>query len=387
MRFFDKIKRLASASKYVDRQMLLEALESLTHPDTGKSFKSLGCIKSLEVDGGLVRLKLELSLASKEMKETLKQSVSQALERFSGVQKLEINVVNASNPSASNPNTNKVGPTPVVFKSLEGVKHIIAIASGKGGVGKSSTAVNLAFSLASQGKRVGILDADVYGPSVSMMTNAQRPTDMVDELIVPPEVDGVKIISADMFSEPGSAQMLRGPMVAQIVKQLLTQVNWGELDYLLIDYPPGTGDIQLTISQTVNLSSAVIVTTPQEVSLSDVRKAVSMFSTLKVPLLGSVETMSYFICDSCDKQHKIFPGEGVEALQKQFDVSILAKIPMDPKLAESADRSQSVISYAPDSPAAKAFKSLAETLVATQESMEDALKRGLAHFKLEWKAD
>ena len=387
MGIFDKIKRFAKASNGIDKQMLMEVLESLTHPESGKSFKNLRCIKDLEVDGGLVSLKLELSLANQGMKDALKDSVSRALEQFSGVKKLEIDVVSTSKPSVTQTTVNKQGLTPVVFKSLEGVKHIIAVASGKGGVGKSSTAVHLAFSLASKGKRVGILDADVYGPSVSMMTSAQRPTDMLDDLIIPPEVNGVKIIGADMFSEPGSAQMLRGPMVAQIVKQLLTQVNWGELDYLLIDYPPGTGDIQLTISQTVNVSSAIIVTTPQEVSLLDVRKAVSMFSTLKVPLLGVVETMSYFLCDGCDKQHKIFPGDGAEALQKQYDLAILAKIPMDPKLAESADKAKPVISFAPASPAASVFNALADEVIAAQASMDDALKRGLAHFKLEWKAD
>jgi ATP-binding protein involved in chromosome partitioning len=229
MGIFDKIKRFTKSSSGIDKQMLIEVLESLTHPENGKSFKNLGCIKGLEVDGGLVSLKLELSLASQDMKDALKDSVARALERFSGVKKLEIDVVSTSKPSATQTTVSKQGPTPVVFKSLEGVKHIIAVASGKGGVGKSSTAVNLAFSLASQGKKVGILDADVYGPSVSMMTSAKRPTDMLDDLIVPPQIDGVKIIGADMFSEPGSAQMLRGPMVAQIVKQLLTQVNWGEL--------------------------------------------------------------------------------------------------------------------------------------------------------------
>lgn len=193
---------------------------------------------------------------------------------------------------------------------IEQVRHIIAVGSGKGGVGKSTVTLNLALALARQGLRVGVLDADIYGPSQQHLTRAPKPEMSGEDRLNPSEYEGVKIISVAMFTGINQAQVLRGPMATQLLRQFLTQVNWGELDYLLIDLPPGTGDIQLSLAQMAPLSGAVLVTTPQEMSIIDVRKAVSMFKTLNVPMLGVVENMSYFVCDSCDKKHYIFKQGG-----------------------------------------------------------------------------
>ena len=189
--------------------------------------------------------------------------------------------------------------------SLNDVDNIIAIASGKGGVGKSTTSVGLACALNKLGFRVGLVDADIYGPSTTFITPSKRPSQMKDGLIIPPTFRGIKIINAAMFAEEGKAHILRGPMAGNLVKQLINQTHWGKLDYLLIDYPPGTGDIQLSISQSITLTAAILVSSPQKLALEDTKKALLMFNTLKVDILGIVETMSYFKCDNCDKKHQV----------------------------------------------------------------------------------
>lgn len=264
--------------------------------------------------------------------------------------------------------------------ALKDVSKIVAVASGKGGVGKSSVCVYLARALAAQGKKVGILDADVYGPSVPKMTGVSKPTHMNEELIIPPEADGIKIISAEMFAAEGKAQILRGPLVAQIVKQMLTQVDWANLDVLLIDYPPGTGDIQLSLSQTVSLNGAIVVTTPQEIALHDVRKSIQMFQTLNVPILGIVENMSYLEIEATGEKLQVFPGKGGELLAEQLSCPLLAQIPIDSQLAASCDEGKNLITSA--TPAMAVFKQIASKLsdLLTQDTQQ-----GMSNFRLEWK--
>jgi len=256
-----------------------------------------------------------------------------------------------------------------------GVKSIVAVASGKGGVGKSTTAVNIAFALARAGQKVGLLDADVYGPSIPRMVKVTKPAGQSQgpggTMMTPPEADGVKVLSAGMFLEQGDAATLRGPRAGGVVKQFLTQIDWGELDVLLIDYPPGTGDIQLTISQTAPLSGALVVTTPQEVALLDVRRAVAMFKTLKVPVLGVIETMSSFICDGCDKVHHIFREGGGERLARELGVSFLGGIPLDPRVVVGGDEGRPQVVEFPDSPVAKAYASAAQASSAQLERLRN----------------
>ena len=239
---------------------------------------------------------------------------------------------------------------------LEGVHAAIAVASGKGGVGKSTVAVNLAYGLAAMGAKVGILDADIYGPSIVRMTGIAADEVTQDEItgmIVPPQKNGVKVISAAMFVDPKQASILRGPMVSRMVQQFLTSVQWGELDYLIIDYPPGTGDIQLTLSQTAPLHGALIVTTPQEVAMADARKAIGMFTTLNVPILGVAETMSYFICDGCDKKHAIFREGGGLRLAQEYQTELLCQIPIGPEVVLASDNGEPIVDRAGSISAAK----------------------------------
>jgi ATP-binding protein involved in chromosome partitioning len=289
-------------------------------------------------------------------------------------------------PAQPGPTIDQVAPSAESPKSgaLDRVKSLIAVGSGKGGVGKSTVSLNLALALQQQGKKVGLIDADIYGPSQQHMTRAARPTLMDGDFIEPSTYEGIKLISIAMFSNSGQAQLLRGPMAAQVIRQFLSQVAWGELDYLLIDLPPGTGDIQLTLAQIAPLSGAVLVTTPQEISLIDVRKAVAMFQTLNVPILGVVENMSYFICDNCEKKHYIFQQSGGKKLSAECGAPLLAEIPIDPRVAESSDQGRPVFVQHPSSIVGQAYVQIAEKVVA-QEQMQRGSDGALGYFLLEWK--
>ncbi len=265
------------------------------------------------------------------------------------------------------------------------VRNIIAVGSGKGGVGKSTLTLNLALSLSNQGYKVGVLDGDIYGPSQQHLTRAPVPEMDGEDTLNPSQYEGIKIISVAMFAGVGQAQVLRGPMATQLIRQFLTQVNWGELDYLLIDLPPGTGDIQLSLAQMVPLSGAVLVTTPQELSIIDVRKAVSMFKTLNVPMLGVVENMSYFVCDSCDKKHYIFKQGGGSRLAAELGLPLLAEVPLDPRIVETSDAGQAVLVSMPSSDAAKAYNAAAKSISDSLALMQKDSDGALGYFMLEWK--
>ena len=265
---------------------------------------------------------------------------------------------------------------------------VLAVASGKGGVGKSTTAVNLAYALNSLGLSVGLIDADIYGPSLPLLLHETKPIlheqqKSTQEKIIPPSYAGVKMISIGHFQEQIKAAVLRGPMVNSLIKQLLTSVSWGELDYLIIDYPPGTGDIQITLSQSANLAGALIVTTPQEMSLSDVRKAVNMLRLTGTNILGVVENMSSFICDSCDKKHEIFLSDGGEKIASEFDTEVLARVPLEKKIALSSDSGLPLVLSHKESESAKEYLNLAKKLHLKTEAIS-AQKDTLENFTLTW---
>lgn len=289
-----------------------------------------------------------------------------------------------SEAATPSPKAQASGPSaPQKSGALEAVKHLIAIGSGKGGVGKSTVALNVALSLQKMGKKVGLVDADIYGPSQQHMTNAPRPTMLEGDLIDPPLYEGVKLVSVAMFAAAGQAQLMRGPMAAQVLRQFLTQVAWGELDYLLIDLPPGTGDIQLTLAQMVPLSGAVLVTTPQDISLIDVRKALFMFQTLNVPIFGVIENMSYFLCDQCDKKHYLFGQGGGQKLALESGAPLLAEIPLDPQVATSSDAGRPIVVSHPTSIVAQTYLQIADRVLAQQAVPNDG---ALGYFVLEWKS-
>lgn len=281
----------------------------------------------------------------------------------------------------------------LVENPLSEVKAVIAVASGKGGVGKSTSTVFLARALAEKGAKVGILDADVYGPSIPIMTKAPLPTQMDGNFVLPEACGfGIKVISAGMFASSDKAQILRGPMAGNFIKQILNQVKWGPLDYLLIDYPPGTSDIQLTISQQVHLAGAVMVTTSQYVSVADVIKALHMFEVMKTPILGVIETMAHFVCQTCDTKHPVFFAEGgknhARLMAQSKGLPFLAQIPMDPFLTQLCDEGKALetsISLQKSS-GYEAYVKAAEGLMRETMRMKTlSSHEGLDSFQLTWR--
>ncbi|WHZ21517.1 MAG: Scaffold protein for [4Fe-4S] cluster assembly ApbC, MRP-like [Nitrospira sp.] len=252
---------------------------------------------------------------------------------------------------------------------IPGVKHVIAISSGKGGVGKSTVAVNLAVALSLNGAKVGLLDADIYGPNIPMMMGVEKTPEQQDGKITPAESHGIKLISMGFFVPEETAVVWRGPMVHTAIQQLFRDVLWGELDYLLIDLPPGTGDAQLTLTQLVPLAGAVTVTTPQEVALHDVRKGMTMFQKVNVPLLGIVENMSFFVCGHCGERTEIFSHGGGERAAEKLGIPFLGRVPIDPAIRAGGDTGNPIVIAKPDSPQAKAFREIADKLAT-------ALQRG-----------
>ena len=255
-------------------------------------------------------------------------------------------------------------------KLLSGVKITIAVASGKGGVGKSTVAVYLAMALAQTGASVGLLDMDIYGPSLPLMMGiCQRPTaDPRTGLLTPLEKHGLRLMSMGFISDEKTPVIWRGPMVHKMVTVFMAQVEWGTLDYLVMDLPPGTGDAQLTITQTAPLTGAVIVTTPQDVSLIDARKGLLMFQQVNVPVLGIVENMSYFVCDECGKRHEIFRYGGGRRASEELGVPFLGEVPLDPRVTLGGDQGAPVVTSAPDSPASQALREVARNLIVQLEA-------------------
>jgi ATP-binding protein involved in chromosome partitioning len=266
---------------------------------------------------------------------------------------------------------------------IPGVKYVVAISSGKGGVGKSTVAVNLAVALGLSGAKVGLLDADIYGPNIPMMMGVEKTPEQKDGKITPAESHGIKIISMGFFVPEDTAVVWRGPMVHTAIQQLFRDVLWGELDYLLIDLPPGTGDAQLTLTQLVPLAGAVTVTTPQEVALHDVRKGMMMFQKVNVPLLGIVENMSFFLCGHCGERTEIFSHGGGERAAEKLGIPFLGRIPIDPAIRAGGDTGNPIVVAKPDSPQAKAFREIAEKLATALQRGESGAAKSRIESLLE----
>lgn len=360
----------------ITEQEILDKLRSIHEPEEHENIVELGRINNIKIGGGNIGFDLVLPSHPPPVSNQLRQACIDAVRLIEGVGHVSVNLTNKS----------RVRPA-TEQKILPGVREVIAVASGKGGVGKSTTAVNLALALQERGAKVGLLDADIYGPSIPTMVRiSEMPRPLADNCIEPAEGLGIKLVSMAFFMEGNRAAILRGPMVSGYVSQFLSKTNWGELDYLIIDYPPGTGDIQLTLSQQAPISGAVITTTPQEISLVDVRRAISMFETTEVPILGVCENMSYFICDQCDKRHDIFRSGGGERIARETGVPLLASIPIDPAVASGGDQGRPIVEVAPDSPAGEAFRDLAEGVAIQLAALRTERGNYLESFSLEWSA-
>ncbi len=326
---------------------VLEALRRVQDPELGRDVVSLGMIKDLKVEDGRVSFTLELTTPACPLSDQLEREARAAVEGVPGVQEVQMEV------------TARVRGIPE-RRPIPGVENVIAVASGKGGVGKSTVAVNLAVALAQEGARVGLLDADVYGPSAPTMLGVHdRPHVYPDGKIQPLEAHGVRVMSVGFLIAEDQPVIWRGPMAHQLIQQFLLQVRWGELDYLIVDLPPGTGDVQLTLTQTIPLSGAIIVTTPQKVALVDAVKGLEMFRQVNVPVLGIVENMSYFLCPHCGERTYVFAREGGRRLAEERGVPLLGEIPLEPAVMEASEEGEPIVLRDPESATAQAFRALA----------------------------
>lgn len=331
-------------------EQLLQALQTVVDPNTGKDFVSTKQLKNLSVEGGSVSFDVELGYPAKSQIPALRQSLIAAAKGVAGVDNVSANVTSKIIAHAAQRGV----------ALLPQVKNIIAVASGKGGVGKSTTAVNLALALAAEGARVGILDADIYGPSQPMMMGIEgRPESEDGQTMEPLENYGVQVMSIGFLVNQDEAMIWRGPMATQALEQLLRQTNWKDLDYLIVDMPPGTGDIQLTLSQRVPMTGAVIVTTPQDIALLDARKGVAMFEKVGVPILGVVENMAVHVCTNCGHVEHIFGEGGGQRYAAEKSLDYLGALPLNLQIRLQADNGKPTVVSDPDSEVAGIYKAVA----------------------------
>ncbi len=346
---------MSAHSSPFSEEQLRAALSKISYPGFRRDILSFGLVKEVAIDGGHVKVQLHLSTTETHIPTLLKKEIEAALHAISGVEQVTV-LIDIQAPVAAS----GTGPSPI-----PGVAHVIAVASGKGGVGKSTIAVNLAVALAQSGATVGLCDCDLHGPSVAFLCGAkERPVADEKDQIIPVEAHGIKIMSMGLLLEGDAPAVLRGPMVSRYTQQFLRQVAWGKLDYLVLDLPPGTGDIQLTIVQTIPLSGAILVTTPQEVALLDVRKAASMFSKTNVPLLGIVENMSYFTSPSDGVRHAIFGTGGGMREAAHLGIPFLGEVPLEVALRASGDQGIPFLTDQATTEAGKAIAKIADELKA-----------------------
>ena len=329
---------------------LLDALKTVVDPNTGRDFVSTKQLKNLKVEGGDVAFDIELGYPAKSQIPALRKALIAAVRTLPGIENVSVNLA-----------------TKVVAHAVQRgvqlmpkVKNIVAVASGKGGVGKSTTAVNLALALAAEGASVGILDADIYGPSQPMMMGIEgRPESADGKTMEPMENYGVQVMSIGFLVDADNPMIWRGPMVTQALEQLLRQTNWSDLDYLIVDMPPGTGDIQLTLSQKVPLTGAIIVTTPQDIALLDAKKGLKMFEKVGVPILGIVENMAVHVCANCGHVEHIFGADGGKKMAEQYGVDYLGALPLNLSIREQADAGRPTVVSDADGEIAAIYKTVA----------------------------
>ena len=337
----------------ITNDMITEALKKVTYPGFTKSIVDFGFVKNIEVDGDKVKVGIEITSSAPEVEEQIKNGIKEAFESI-GVKDYDLDLKKPQMPRESSSKGKNIAPH---------IKNFVMVSSGKGGVGKSTTTVNLAISLAKQGKKVGLLDADIYGPNIPRMMGIVGETpEIIGNKVKPILAHGVEVMSMGSLMEEGQSLIWRGAMVMKAIQQLLQDILWGDLDVLVIDMPPGTGDAQLTLAQSVPVTAGVCVTTPQKVALDDTARSLDMFKKLHIPIAGIVENMSGFICPETNKEYDIFGKGTTEPLAKEFDTVVLGEIPIEPAIREGGDAGKPVTSEFPDTVTAKRYYEAAEKL-------------------------
>ena len=335
--------------------VVLDALKVVQDPDLHRDIVSLGFVKDLRIDGGRVAFTIELTTPACPVKDQMRDQARAAVTRLSGVSSVDVTMTARVREGAV-----ADGPR----QSPAGVKNVIAVGAGKGGVGKTTVAVNLALALARCGSKVGLIDGDIYGPNVPIMLGMKSQLITDGQKILPAEKYGLQVISMGFLTQDDAPVIWRGPMLHGAVQQFFREVRWVDLDYLVIDMPPGTGDVALSLSQTVPVAGAILVTTPQQVSLADTRRAIAMYRKLNIPPLGVIENMSHFVCPSCHHESDIFGRGGGERLAEEMKVPFLGRVPIYQPIREGSDRGEPLLVAEPDSPPSKAFMFAAEQAAA-----------------------
>ncbi|WP_101068628.1 Mrp/NBP35 family ATP-binding protein [Roseovarius salinarum] len=357
---------MSTTNDSVTRESVLAALETVRDPVSGEDIVAAGVAKALTIDGGTVRFVLEIDPAKAKTYDPVRDAADAAVRALAGVS--EVSAVLTAHSAEAPPDLKPQRPAaPEGPERVPGVEHIIAIASGKGGVGKSTVSANIACALAAEGRRVGLLDADVYGPSQPRMLGVSgRPASPDGKTILPMRNHGVTMMSIGLMTNDDQAVVWRGPMLMGALQQMLMQVQWGALDCLLVDLPPGTGDVAMTLAQKTVVDGAIIVSTPQDVALLDARKGIDMFTQLKVPVLGMIENMSTHICSRCGHEEHVFGHGGVAAECEKMGVPLLAEVPLDIDIRLSSDGGAPIVVSKPETAQARAFRKIARDLVGTE---------------------
>jgi ATP-binding protein involved in chromosome partitioning len=355
-----------SAGASVTESAVLDALKVVQDPDLHRDIVSLGFVKNLAIDGGRVAFTIELTTPACPVKDQMQAQARAAVAALPGVGEVRVDMT-ASVRSAMAPDAARA-PIP-------GIRNIIAVGAGKGGVGKTTVAVNLAVALAARGGRVGMIDGDIYGPNVPIMLGVQQPLTHDGQKITPARGHGIDAVSMGFLTDDDSPVIWRGPMLHGVIQQFFRDVRWPELDYLIVDMPPGTGDVALSLSQTVPVSGAIVVTTPQTVSLADTKRAVRMYQKLNIPTLGLVENMSHFVCSGCGRESDIFGKGGGEKLAEEMSVPFLGRIPLYEPIRVGGDTGMPIVVAEPASPAGKAILAVAEQAAAQISIMSYGQKR------------
>ena len=336
---------------------LKKSLQSIVVPGIDRALADVGSVKGVSVDDGTASVQIELGFPAAGLAGDLEALIREVLRDECGAEQVEVEITTKITAHGVQRN----------LKPLANVRNVVAVASGKGGVGKSTTAVNLALALAGEGASVGVLDADIYGPSIPLMLgvdDGERPTSDDGQSMNPLQAHGLQVMSIGFLIDPDQPMVWRGPMVTQALNQMLQQTRWSDLDYLIVDMPPGTGDIQLTLSQQVPVSGAVIVTTPQDIALLDARKGLQMFRKVNVPVLGIIENMSTHVCTSCGHEEPLFGSGGGAQMAEEYDVELLGQLPLDLRIRQQTDSGQPSVIAEPEEGPAEAYRNTARRMAA-----------------------
>lgn len=333
-----------------------KSLQSIILPGVDRALAEVGSVKEVSIDGGAAAVHIELGFPAAGLNDALASRVREVLRDECGVEQVEVDITTKITAHGVQRN----------LKPLANVRNVVAVASGKGGVGKSTTAVNLALALAGEGASVGVLDADIYGPSIPLMlgVDGERPTSDDGQSMNPLQAHGLQVMSIGFLIDPDQPMVWRGPMVTQALNQMLQQTRWSDLDYLIVDMPPGTGDIQLTLSQQVPVSGAVIITTPQDIALLDARKGLQMFRKVNVPVLGIIENMSTHVCTNCGHEEPLFGSGGGARMAEEYEVELLGQLPLDLRIRQQTDSGQPSVIAEPAEGPADAYRNTARRMAA-----------------------